>query len=134
MKLDLRLERTYRHPIDKIWVALTDPKILARWLMENDFLPEVGHRFVMRGQAVPGWRGWVECEVLELVPPHRMVWSWKGTDVGDVTRVVVELAASGGGTRLTLAHQGNTDEKTGDLLASGWPGKLDLLGQVCNAV
>ena len=44
MKRDLRFEATYPHPPERVWRALTDPKALAEWLMENDFEPRLGHQ------------------------------------------------------------------------------------------
>lgn len=67
------------HPPAKVWRVLTEPALLARWLMENDFQPSVGHRFHLRATPIPGqWDGVVACEVLE-VEPHRLLrYSWKG--------------------------------------------------------
>jgi uncharacterized protein YndB with AHSA1/START domain len=57
------------YPPQKVWRALTDPGLLASWLMPNDFEPRVGHRFTFRTDPVPahGFDGIVRCEVLELV-------------------------------------------------------------------
>ena len=48
MKRDLKFDRFYPHPPDRVWKALTDPQALARWYMDNDFQPVVGHRFQFR--------------------------------------------------------------------------------------
>jgi uncharacterized protein YndB with AHSA1/START domain len=32
-------------PPGRVWQALTDPALLARWLMPTDFKPVVGHAF-----------------------------------------------------------------------------------------
>ena len=127
MKLNIALEKVYPHPIDKVWAAVTDRDALAAWLMDNDFEPQVGKRFTLRGQAVAGWRGWAECQVLELDPPRRMVWAWWASDEHLETRLVIELEPAGQGTRLTLVHSGDEDEAIGTLLKSGWPGKLEAL-------
>jgi len=51
--------------------------------------------------------------VLELSPPHRMVWSWRGAEDPATTRLVIELEAHDtDGTRLTLRHTGEADEPT----------------------
>ncbi|HEX4840964.1 MAG TPA: SRPBCC domain-containing protein, partial [bacterium] len=72
------LKEFFPHPIETVWRAFTDPAALATWLMLNDFEPRVGHRFTLRSEAVPGWRGWIECEVLEL-DPHS-AWSGSGEE------------------------------------------------------
>ena len=44
-------------PPEKVWRALTEPKLLAAWLMDNDIAPIVGHRFQFRAQpAQAGFR------------------------------------------------------------------------------
>jgi uncharacterized protein YndB with AHSA1/START domain len=80
VKVDLTFEEVLPHPEAAVWAALTDPVALAQWLMPNDFEARVGARFTMRGHALPGFRGWVEAEVVELEPPRRMVWSWSAED------------------------------------------------------
>ncbi|MGH7001873.1 MAG: SRPBCC family protein, partial [Stellaceae bacterium] len=64
----------YPRPIEKVWAALTDSEALADWLMANDFEPRVGRRFTFHSDPIPGWRGRVDCEVVALEPPSRMVW------------------------------------------------------------
>ena len=125
MKLDLHFDEFYPHPRDAVWHAITDPKAIAAWLMPNDFVPQVGRRFSMKREPPPPLpHGTVECEVLVLEPPSRMVWSWihnKGDDPG---RVEFRLQEVEGGTRLTLSHTGEIDALTGERLREGWPGKL----------
>ena len=59
MKLEILLVEDYAHPIGKVWAALTDPAALAEWLMVNDFEPQVGKRFTLRGErSASGADGW----------------------------------------------------------------------------
>jgi uncharacterized protein YndB with AHSA1/START domain len=120
MKLEILLREFYPHPVKKVWAALTDSAALAAWLMRNDFVPRIGHRFTFVNEPRPGWRGRVECEVVTLEPPSRMVWSWLGTDEGAPTLVEFRLEAVAGGTRLTLEHTGDTDPVMRSLLTPGW--------------
>jgi len=125
MKLNVLLVEDFPHPVDKVWRALIDPRALSVWLMENDFEPRVGKRFILRGKQVfPQWRGWIECEVLELETPHRMIWSWVHSDGDPPTRVEFRLDPIPEGTRLTLSHTGEIDPLIGSRLREGWPGKL----------
>ena len=55
-------ERLMPHPPEKVWRALTQPALIAQWLMQNDFKPEVGHRFTFRAKPQPGWTGVTNCE------------------------------------------------------------------------
>ena len=44
------------YPPEKVWRALTEPELLAAWLMQNDIKPQLGHRFTFRAAPVPGWK------------------------------------------------------------------------------
>jgi uncharacterized protein YndB with AHSA1/START domain len=94
------------HPPEKVWRALTDPELLASWLMPNDFQPRLGHRFTFRTQAVPahGFDGIVHCRVLDLVLLERLRISWTGGGID--TTVTWQLTPEGAGTRLFLDHEG----------------------------
>ncbi len=35
----VKLEFFYPHPPERVWKALTDRRVLAAWMMENDFEP-----------------------------------------------------------------------------------------------
>jgi uncharacterized protein YndB with AHSA1/START domain len=127
VNLGLVLEAEYAHPVEKVWSALTTAEDIAAWLMPNDFEPSVGKNFTLHGTPMAGWRGWANCEVLELPPPHRMVWSWVAADDGLKTKVTFELTRLHTGTRLTLRHEGETDATIAKLLSGGWPARLDGL-------
>ena len=130
MKLDLLLEETYPHPIERVWKALTDPAALAAWMrMVNDFEPHIGKRFTFRSDPNPGFRGWIDCEVIELEPPNHMVWSWLSADEGIPTRVKFQLEPVGASTRLTFSHTGEVDPEIVARLKSGWTLRLGLLGK-----
>ena len=49
---DLSLDFQFKSPIDKVWNALTNPDILAQWVMENNFQPIVGYRCQFRNEAI----------------------------------------------------------------------------------
>lgn len=84
--------KDFNVPAATLWRALTDSELLSAWLMPNDFRPEVGHRFTMTTDPAPLFDGTVHLEVLEIDPPHRMRWSWKGGPVDTiVTFSVTEL-------------------------------------------
>jgi uncharacterized protein YndB with AHSA1/START domain len=129
MKADIDATVTYPHPVDRVWAALTSSDALAAWFMPNDFKPVVGHRFTFRTKPARamGFDGIVRCEVLELAPPRRMVWSWAGGNID--TTVTFTLEESAEGTRLRM-HQVGFDglgaQLTRRILASGYS---RILGQ-----
>jgi len=128
------VEYEIARPPSAVWRALTEPALLARWLMENDIRPEVGHRFTFRAPPISGWDGVVHCEVLEVDAPRQLRYSWRGgaDDLqGYGTRIDTIVtwtltATDGGGTLLRLEHAGFTDKNAFayENLAKGWRGKL----------
>jgi uncharacterized protein YndB with AHSA1/START domain len=125
MVRDLQFEMVYTHSPETIWRALTHPAALAEWLMPNNFAPRVGHKFEFRTKPAPGFDGIVHCEVLELNPPKRLVYSWNGG--GLHTRVVWTLEASPEGTKLRLDHTGFRGVRgwmTSRILGKGWRSKI----------
>ena len=70
--LSVVVERDIPHPPEKIWRALTQPHLIEEWLMKNDFVPTVGHRFNLRGD----WGGVLDCEVLAVEPNRTLSYTW----------------------------------------------------------
>ena len=66
------VEREIAHPPEKLWRALTQPHLIAEWLMKNDFAPVVGHRFKLSGD----WGGVLDCEVLAIEPHRTLSYTW----------------------------------------------------------
>jgi uncharacterized protein YndB with AHSA1/START domain len=131
MRLDISMEELFPVPIERVWHALTDSRMIERWLMRTDgFEAKVGARFTLREESRADCRGHVECEVLELSPPHRMVWSWHGAEDPATTRLVIELEMDGRGTRLRLRHTGEADERTVRGTTGGWTDKLRALAEL----
>lgn len=112
MKRDLRIRWFFAYPVEEVWECLTDPRLVNTWLMKNDFKPEVGHHFRFHSKPIPkmGWDGIVYCQVLEVVPPQRLVYSWKGGPrpgvTGLDTLLTWTLTPVEGGTEMVLEHTG----------------------------
>jgi uncharacterized protein YndB with AHSA1/START domain len=99
-------EREFAHPPRKLWRALTQPHLIAEWLMQNDFAPVVGHVFTLRGD----WGGVLDCEV-RVVEPERMLsytWNHAHADAAFALQSVVTftLTPTAGGTRLRMEQAG----------------------------
>lgn len=115
-----------------VWHYLTTAELIKEWLMENDFKPVVGHKFNFRIMPLKvfGFDGIVHCEVLELVPNKKLVYSWKGGNNGKINLdsvVTWTLTPDGKGTLLRLEHKGFKGLK--NLMAyasmnSGWGSKI----------
>jgi len=101
---DIVLSETYPHGRERVWTCLTDPDLLAEWLMPNDFRPVLGHEFTFRTLPRPGFDGVVRSRVVEIVPPERLVITWAGGGIDTV--VSFALTEVPGGTRLELRQSG----------------------------
>jgi uncharacterized protein YndB with AHSA1/START domain len=66
------IERDFAHAPEKLWRALTQPHLIADWLMQNDFVPTLGHTFQLRGE----WGGILDCEVLAIEPERSLSYTW----------------------------------------------------------
>jgi uncharacterized protein YndB with AHSA1/START domain len=123
------IERELAHPPEKVWRALTQPQLIAEWLMKNDFLPEVGRRF-----AFPADWGTVECEVLEVEPNRSLSYSWasRGLDSTVTWTLTPTLTPTGTGTRLRVEQSGFRPEQQPAYAGAkaGWPRFLARLEQL----
>lgn len=129
------VDYTLAAPPAQVWRALTEPALLARWLMANDIRAEIGHKFTFQAEPVPGWDGVVHCEVLEVETERRLSYSWRGGSdeleggfggrIDTIVTWTLEQAADGG-THLHLEHSGflPKDAFAFDGLGKGWRGKL----------
>jgi uncharacterized protein YndB with AHSA1/START domain len=118
---------------EKVWRALTEPRLLAAWLMPTDIRPEVGHRFTFQTQPVADWDGVVHCEVLVVEPPTRLRYSWRGGSAQrqgyghEIDTVVTWTLARrpDGGTLLRLDHDGFAQGAYAfERMNQGWRGKV----------
>jgi uncharacterized protein YndB with AHSA1/START domain len=85
MKRTIRIEKVLPHPVDRVWAALTDPRLLGSWLMENDFAPKLHHQFTFHMKPQRGWDGITHCEVIELDAPRRVAYTYRGEATGEKT-------------------------------------------------
>lgn len=127
----LSFEFDLRHSPEKVWRALTEPALLAEWL-----LPVVGHKleldpgssFAFKTQAYGSWDGTVNCQILESEAPKRLRYKWVVGDMLD-TVVTFTLTPTGTGTRLALEHTGFKPEQKQNFAGAryGWKMMSDRL-------
>lgn len=119
------IEREIAHPAEKIWRALTQPHLIAEWLLKTDFLPEVGRR-----STFPADWGTVECQVVEIEPDRVLSYSWasRGLD----STVTWTLTPTATGTRLRVEQSGfGPDQQPAYAGAkAGWPRFLARLEEL----
>ena len=90
---------------EKVWRALTDPVLLAQWLLPVvDLKLERGAAFTFKTQPYPGWDGTVNCRFLEIEARKKLSYRWV---VGHIDTVVTfTLTPTASGTRLSLVQSG----------------------------
>jgi uncharacterized protein YndB with AHSA1/START domain len=110
------VEREFPHPPEKLWRALTQPHLIAEWLMKNDFQPIVGHRFDFSAE----W-GAVQCEVLEVEPARTLSYTWGDHRLKTV--VTWTLTPAGSGTSLRMEQAGFREDQPRYFQGAqgGWP-------------
>src|SRR5262252_9003281 len=103
---DIVVEDVVPQSPEKVWKALTSADLISRWLMPNDFEPVVGKRFTFKTRPMGEWDGVVQCQVLEVVPLRRLVYSWQGGTISNAkygsrldSVVTWTLKPEGDGTR-----------------------------------
>src|SRR5262245_28334184 len=101
----ISFEFDLRHSPEKVWRALTDPVLLAEWLLPViGFKLEPGAAFTFKAQPQPGWDGTVNCRFREIEAHRKLSWAWV---VGDIDTVVTfTLTPTAVGTHLSLVQSG----------------------------
>ena len=133
----LSFEFDLRHSPAKVWRALTDPVLMAEWLLPVvGFELAHGAEFTFKTQAQPGWDGVVHCRLLEIEAPSKLSYTWVVGDNWLDTVVTFTLAPTASGTRLSLVQSGFKPDQKQNLGGAryGWKmmgGKLvDLLARM----
>lgn len=120
----LIVEREFPHAPGKIWRALTQPHLIAEWLMQNDFAPTTGHHFTLRTQPHGDWNGIIDCEVLTVEPDKTLTYSWVSGEGPQrlATLVIWTLTPTGAGTHLRMEQSGFRTDQPGNYQGAkyGW--------------
>jgi uncharacterized protein YndB with AHSA1/START domain len=129
MSLALSMDFQYTTSIEKAWSALTDSNKLAKWIMENDFKPVVGHRFQFRTQPSEYWDGIIDGEVLIVDEPNRLSYTFaSGGEKHTVTWTLQDLGDGKVNLHLEQTGISNAQGLEGAKYGWGkWCGELEKL-------
>ncbi|NGN68076.1 SRPBCC domain-containing protein [Streptomyces sp. A7024] len=127
---ELHLDQYFAHPPAKVWRALTEPELIARWMMPGDFRLEVGHRYRLQARPMPGtgFSGTIDAEVLGYEPEKSVTVRWQDAAAegspADFT-ITWRLEAEGHGTRLFLSQSGfdpddAMSQQARKIMGGGW--------------
>lgn len=131
----VRVDQFLAHPPAKVWRALTDPELVAQWLMPGDFRLAVGHRYTMSAAALPaaGFSGHISAEVLAFEPEKMLCVGWRDANPdaasGADWTITWTLHAEGRGTRLFVVHEGfdpdhPLQQNARTIMAVGWRSRI----------
>jgi uncharacterized protein YndB with AHSA1/START domain len=123
---EIRIERVFDAPRERVWQAFTDPELVAQWwgrgnrlVVERLELERGGHwRFVEHApDGVHGFEG----RFREVIPPERLVmtFEWDGMPGYVVIESVVFEALGKDRTRVVNLSQFFSTEERDGMLASG---------------
>jgi uncharacterized protein YndB with AHSA1/START domain len=102
-RMRLRLERRYRHPVERVWRAISDPDELAHWFPANEPM-----------------------RVVAADRPHRLRATW----FGDELRFDLRADADGQGCVLVFTHA--VEDRDGSArTAAGWDRCFARLDALC---
>jgi uncharacterized protein YndB with AHSA1/START domain len=129
---EIHIERIFNAPRDRVWQAMTDPKLIAQWwgrgnklVIEKFELERGGHwRFVEHGpDGVHGFEG----RFREVTPPERVVqtFEWDGMPAHVIIETAVLEDLGDGRTKLVNTSLFHTTEERDGMLQSGMEGGLN---------
>jgi len=123
------------HAPEKVWRALTEPALLAEWLLPViDLELEPDAAFTFKTQPYPGWDGTVSCRMLEIEAHRKLSYTWSVPFLDTV--VTFTLTPTASGTRLSFVQSGFKPDQKREFGGAryGWKmmtGKLvDLLAKM----
>jgi uncharacterized protein YndB with AHSA1/START domain len=110
----LSFEFDLHHSPQKVWRALTEPALLAEWLLPAIELKlEPGAAFKLKSQPYPPWDGTVNCRMIEVETLKKLSYAWVVGNMEIDTVVTFTLTPTDSGTRLSLEHSGFTPQNKG---------------------
>jgi uncharacterized protein YndB with AHSA1/START domain len=138
----IRIERTFRAPVEAVFAAWTSAEMLRRWyppgadwdtpVAEVDVRVGGKLRLVMRDPAGAEHGGGGEYR--EIDPPRRLAftWAWDRSDAGGRAQLIeVEFTDNGDGTTtVVMVNRGLRDEQSKRSHREGWEGSFDNLDRL----
>ena len=136
------VDEVFPHAPETVWKTLTSAELMSRWLgmTPSGFQPTVGSRFSYQTTPAGAWDGTIRCEVLDVIPNERFVYSWKGGHRDNAgygspldTVVTFTLERVDTGTRLRLVHSGfvlPTNDTAYRNMSGGWTKVISRIGAI----
>jgi len=139
---DIVVDEVFPHAPAVVWKTLTTPELMGRWLsmQPTGFAPTRGNRFTYQTTPAGEWDGVIRCEVLEVIPNERLVYTWRGGHEANIgygarleTVVTWTLFKVDRGTRVHLVHSGFVHPKNDTAfknMSVGWTKVVEKIDAV----
>jgi uncharacterized protein YndB with AHSA1/START domain len=129
---EIRIERVFAAPRDRVWRAMTDPKLIAQWwgrgnkVVIEKFEPQRGGHWRIVEHSPEGVNGF-EGRFREVTPPERIVqtFEWDGMPGHVVVEHVTLEDLGDGRTKIINVSLFHTTEERDGMLNSGMEGGLN---------
>jgi uncharacterized protein YndB with AHSA1/START domain len=129
---EIRIERIFNAPRDRVWKAMTDPELVAEWwgrgnklVIEKLEVKRGGHwRFVEHSaEGVHGFEG----RFREVTPPERVVqtFEWDGMPGYVIVNTMTLEDLGDGRTRMVTTSLFHSTEERDGFLQSGMEGGMN---------
>lgn len=119
------VERDIAHPAEKIWRALTQPQLIAEWLMNNDFELALDRPF----KFSEDW-GSIECKVLTIEPNRTLAYTWSAFGMDSTVTWTLTPTAAGTHLRMEQAGFGPGQDQAYQGATAAWPAYFTKLEAV----
>lgn len=137
------VRRTLSAPPERVFRAFTDPDTLLGWFgpegaaaVSAEIDLRVGGRYRV-GLERDGERYHVAGSYVEVQPPRRLVFTWKwedpAVDMGDESRVTVEMHERADTTELVVTHEHLATEPLRAFHTWGWHSTLAQLAELMSS-
>lgn len=103
MKDAITKVKVLKHPVEKVWDAITKAEEISAWFLEADFKAEVGYHYTFNSKGE-------ECSPIigeiKSADPYTLIYTWVVKDSPGETTVKWILEPTHEGTKLYLEHSG----------------------------
>jgi uncharacterized protein YndB with AHSA1/START domain len=132
----LTVKRTFAASRERVFRAWTEPQALEQWfrpmgmtLNVTDLSLYIGGGFAFTLTELDGTQSFVSGKYLEIIPPEKLVFTWKSTQTNDEETLVTVMFAERdlGSTEVILKHERLADNAMVTLHSGGWGACMDIL-------
>jgi uncharacterized protein YndB with AHSA1/START domain len=128
---EIKIERTFNAPREKVWRAMTEPNLLARWWGRGNPLEIPTYEFTKGGhyrfvETANGEEHGFEGRFGEIESPHRVMqtFEWDGMP-GYPSRITIQLEDDGDRTHMIETMLFFQSEERDGMLMSGMEGGMN---------